>query len=202
MSRNKPRKWSNLKGQIPSTPEPLSERVQKILKEKDERKDADMTALAQEWDTLEEEEEFEDLAREERSIKFEAIKRRTLEELAKVKQVAGTDMWRGEGHTFSPKNILNVEVHDPQALRQWIQDTGMAALLTIHVSRLKSLVGEAMNADLAAALTPAQRAALKPGDPGSMQAPPGVTISLFETVHHTSNKRKRQAPPEDPDGPF
>lgn len=222
MRRDKTRKWANLKGQIPDDPAQveLSPRTIEVIAEADKRRTktvedphtgaADvrpvgMDDLAQEWSGLEEEEEFEDLAKAQRNIVYDALTRRILEELERVKQIAGTDMWRGEGQTFSPKFMLNVRVTDPVALRKWVEDTAQQHLLTIPSGRLKGIVGEAMNTDSAAAMTPAERSALKPGMPGSGQPPPGVSVTLFTSVHHTSSvgkKTRGQSDPDDDAGPF
>jgi hypothetical protein len=210
MAKNKPRKWSNLKGQIADDPEQveLTPRMRTVLQEVDKRRMKEngdpvgMNDLALEWSGLEEEEAFEELRKSERNVTFEALERRILEELERVKEVAGTDLWRGEGQTFSPKYMLNVHVTDPVALLQWVKDTQQEHLLTIPVGRLKGIVGEAMNTDVAAALTPAERAAMKPGAPGSGQPPPGVGVTLHTTVHHTSSTRTRSSKPDDDEGPF
>lgn len=198
--RNKPRAWDNLKGQVPKDPAQveLTPRMRQVLAEKDKRAALAMADLEGEWLQLEEEEEFEDRLKAERSIKFDALRKVILEKLEEVKRVAGTDMWRGADMTFSPKNILNVHVTDYAAFMRWIRDTDQDHLRTVPNGRIKSIVHEAMNTDLAAALSPAQRAELKPGAPGSGAPPPGIAISLHETVHPTSTKRKSR--PADPDG--
>ncbi len=209
MARNKPRANAHLIGKIPDAPVELSERQQRVFAEKDKRRikedgsPVELRDLALEYGSLEEEEEFEDLARTERSVVFEALERRILEELEKVKGIAGTDMWRGEGQTFSPKHVLNVHVTDPQALRRWIKETDQEHILSVPAARLKSIVGEALNPELSSVMTPAERAKLTPGQPGSMQPPPGVSVSLHHTVNHTNSARKtRNASAPDADAPF
>jgi hypothetical protein len=208
--RDKVRKWSNLKGVLPEAVD-MSPRALEVAKEADARRQKEtgdpvaMDDLAQEWNGLEEEEAFEDMARQQRNIIYDALTRRILEEIEKVKAIAGTDLWRGQDQTFSPKFMLNIRVTDQQALRRWVEETGQQHLLTIPSGRLKGIVGEAMNTDAAAAMTPAERAQLKAGMPGSGQPPPGVEVSLFETVHHTSTKPgKKTRGTSDPDdgGPF
>ena len=208
--RDKVRKWSNLKGQIPEAVD-LSPRGQEVIKEADARRNKEtgdpvtMDDLALEWNGLEEEEAFEDMARDGRNIVYDALTKRILEELDRVKTMAGTDLWRGQDQTFSPKYMLNIRVTDPVALRKWVEETGQQHLLTIPVGRLKGIVGEAMNTDSAAAMTPAERAQLKAGQPGSGMPPPGVEVSLFTTVHHTSTaagKKTRGSSDPDDSGPF
>lgn len=194
----KTRKWSNLKGTLPEAPPKEStEWMQKVFAAKDERAGKTMNELALEYADLEEEEAFAELAASERNIKYAAIERRVLEELAKVEELAGTDMWRGEGQTFSPKNTLRPVIKDPGALMQWIKDTGQEDQLTLPDSRLKNIVAEALSTDAAAMLTPAQRAQLKPGDPASGACPPGVEAYLQIGVHHTSNKPRLPKPSDD-----
>lgn len=212
--KTKDRAWSNLKGVIPDAPEQveLTPRTIKVIEEADKRRvklvdeqehPVTMDDLAKEWSGLEEEEEFEELAKTQRNIIYDALTRRILEELEHVKAVAGTDMWRGDGQTFSPKFALNIKVTDPIALRKWVEETGQQHLLTIPRGRLNGIVAEAMKLDTAAALTPAERAALKPGQPGSGQPPPGVEVTLFTTVHHTNpSKRTRRSSDPDDEGPF
>lgn len=217
--RDKSRKWSNLKGTIPDAVD-LSPRAQEVIKLADERRvkqvvdegqPTDITVpygmddLAQEWNGLEEEEAFEDMAREGRNVIYDAITKRILEELERVKALSGGDLWRGQDQTFSPKYMLNIKVTDPVALRKWVEDTGQQHLLTIPSGRLKGIVSEAMDTDKAAPLSPAERAQLKAGQPGSGQAPPGVEVSLFTTVHHTSTKpgkKTRGSSDSDDSGPF
>lgn len=204
MARNKPRKWSNLKGQLPAVEEP-SEWMMKVLAEKDKLAGKSMAELKDEYAALEEEQRFEDLARAERNIKFAALEKRILEELAKIKELAGTDMWRGDGHTFSPKYTPRPVVKDPAALMDWIKQRGLQELLSLPSARLKSIVVEALNTEMAAMMSPAERAALKPGDPGSGMPPPGVEVFLHETVHHTSGTKKsarRSSDDTDEDAPF
>jgi hypothetical protein len=209
--KDKPRKWANLKGQVPDDPGQveLTPRTLEVIAEADKRRVKEdgtavtMDDLAQEWSGLEEEEEFEDLAKDKRNIQYDALTRRILEELERVKAIAGTDLWRGDGQTFSPKFMLNIRVTDPIKLRAWVEETNQQHLLTVPRGRLNGIVGEAMNLDLAAAMTPAERFALKPGQPGSGQPPPGVEVSLFTTVHHTApGKRTRGTSDADDAGPF
>lgn len=200
----KKRAWANLKGTLPDASENQpDEYTQKVLVAKDARQGQTLAEMAQEWATLEEEEEFEDRTRYERNIKYRALELRILEELETVKAVAGTDIWRGEGQTFSPKHMLNVRITDPRALRDWVEQTGQQDQLTLPIGRLKAIVGEALDTDAAANMTPAQRSTLKAGDPASGAPPPGVAVALHTTVHHTSGTRKRSAAPDDDEvGPF
>lgn len=210
MARNKPRANAHLLGKIPDAPVEISERMSKVLAEKDKRRTKDdgtpytMDDLAGEYGSLEEEEEFEDLAKTARSVVFEALERRILEELERVKTIAGTDMWRGQGQTFSPKYVLNVHVDDPIALRRWIKDTDQEHVLSIPAPRLKSIVAEALNPEIAVSMTPEQRIALKPGAPGSMQPPPGVSVTMHTTINHTNSaaKQRRASLAPDEDAPF
>lgn len=207
MARNKPRANAHLVGSLPAPPVEMNERQLRVLAEKDKlRLKEDGTPytlkdLAEQYASLEEEASFEDLAQRERSIHFEALERRMLEELEKNKDLTGIDMWRGDGQTISPKHVLNVHITDPIALRKWIKDTDQEHVLSIAAPRLKSIVAEALNADIVTAMTPAQRAALQPGQPGSMQPPPGVSVTLFSTINYTSRKPKAVAAPDD-DNPF
>lgn len=186
----KPRKWSNLKGQIPdAAPSETTEWMAKVYIEKDGLAGKTMQEMQDEWVALEEEEEFAKLAESKRNITYKALELRILEELQKVKAIAGTDMWRGENKTFSPKFTPHPTVTDPVALMKWIHDTNQEAQLTLSAPRLKSIVNEALDTEAAVAMTPAQRAELKPGDPASGAPPPGVAVFLQTGVHHTSVKQ-------------
>jgi hypothetical protein len=204
MARNKTRKWSNLKGAVPDAPDQveLTPRMLEIFQEKDARAAKTMDELTAEYAALEEEEAYEALAAAKRSILYEALDRRILEELDKIKAIAGTDMWRGQGRTASPKYTPNPIVKDPAALKAWIKDNKLEDLLTLSSPRLKSIVCEALDSEIALALTPAQRAQLKPGEPGSSQPPPGVEVFLRTSVHHTSAKRRAITPDDDVETPF
>jgi len=208
MARNKVRKWSNLKGQVPDAPETQpSEWMQEVFKAKDARQTKSMDELQQEYGELVAADEADKAAASERNIKYAALDRRILEELEKVKQVSGQDMWRGNGHTFSPKFSPRPVVEDKQALRAWITETGQEDQLELPTGRLNAIIAECMNTDLAAILTPAQRATLRPGDPGSGMPPPGIKLFLQTSVHHTSAKAKPTTAASTPDadgddGPF
>lgn len=198
---NKARKWSNLKGQVPdAAPEELSERMLEVFAAKDERNDKSMDELIAEYASLEEEEAFEVLAASKRSILYEALDRRILEELAKVKQIAGTDMWRGDGRTASPKYTPQPIVENYDELVEWIKANNLQdTCFTLSKPRLKSIVCEALETDAAAVLTPAERAQLKPGAPGSGAPPPGVKVHLRTSVHHTSQKQRAPRHVAEPD---
>jgi hypothetical protein len=212
MARAKTRKWSNLKGSEidDSNAIELTPRQTKVLTEVDKRRVKEDSGdpvtikdLEQEWSTLEEEEGFEDQGREDRSILFAALEKRVLEELERIKDQTGIDMYRGEQVTFSPKFVLNSSVENPQVFYAWVKKKVLEHMLTMPVGRLKSIVATAMDTDLAAAMTPAQRAALEPGEPGSGVPPPGVRVTLHTTINHTSQRtRRRPAPDADDDGPF
>lgn len=196
--RNKPRKWSNLKDQLPAPPpRQNSEWFDKVIAAKDARAGSTMNELAQEYELLCAEEEAAAQARSERNIKFEALDRRILEELEKVQAVSGQDMWRGVGQTFSPKFDPYPIIEDKQALRAWVLERGMDLLLTLPKSTLKSLVKEAFDTDLAAQMSPGARAKLKPGDAGSGAAPPGVTVFLKTGVHRTGGSKRSRDDDDD-----
>lgn len=197
----KARKWSNLDGQLPEEPKPLSEREVKIRVEVDKLRgmavDNDtgelipaktMRELAADYAGLVEEESFEDLAQKKRSVKYEALERVIYDELRRVQELSGQDMWRGEGQTFSPKFSPIPVITDMAALEAWIEANGYEYLYTIDGGRLKNLVVEALDTDAAAAMSPAERAALKPGEAASGQPPPGVSVFLRKGVNRTETK--------------
>lgn len=192
--RNKPRKWSNLKDVLPAAPAKESgEWIEKVFAEKDKRADYTMEELDAEYALLVAEDEAAAAAQRERNIKYEALERRILEELEKVQTVSGQDMWRSrEGHTFSPKYDPYPIVKDKAALMQWIRDSKLEDLLTLTKPTLKMIVREAFDTELAALMSPGQRAQLKPGQAGSGAPPPGVEVFLKTGVNaRVGSKRTR-----------
>lgn len=179
----KARKWSNFADTIPPPVAGVSERELKVREATDDRADKPMQELALEYQELVEEEEFEDLAKKARSIKYEALERRIRQELKKLDEYAGTDMWRGAGQTFSPQNMIIPVVTDRAALRQYLEDTKQQHLLTLDGSRLKSLVTDVLESF--ETMTPAERAActFTPEQPL-----PGVKIYLKPGIHRTGGK--------------
>lgn len=190
----KARKWSNVN--VPEEPVALTEREIAVRAEADKLRGVgtdpeghaytkkDMRELAQDYNGLCEEEEFEKLAARDRSVKYEALERVIRDELIKVEELSGQDMWRGEGCTLSPKNTLIAVVVDKITFKKWIRDTEQEHILEVPPSRLTSIVTDAMDPDAAALLTPAERALLKPGEPASGQPPPGVTIFIRKGINH------------------
>lgn len=203
MARNKVRKWSNLKGQVPDAPvNETTEWMQEVFREKDARKDKSMDELQEEYAQLSEADEAAEAERAKRNIKYAALDRCILTKLEDVKKVSGQDMWRGNGHTFSPKFSPRPVVEDKAALRAWIKETNQEDQLELPTGRLNAIIAECMNTDLAKILTPAQRAMLRPGDPGSGIPPPGIKLFLQTSVHHTSPKvRPGGAAPDDESEP-
>ena len=193
----KPRKWSNQKDKLPAPPAESSQWMDKVFAAKDERKDKTMAELAEEYKGLVEEEKFEELARKARNIIYEALERRMLEELEKVEQLSGQDVWRGGPGTFSPKFTPRPTVTDQAALDAWIVENKLESLLTLPSGRLSSIVAEAYDPDAAASMTPAQRAALKPGMPGSALPPPGVSVFLARGVNYTKPGNGRVRNPDE-----
>lgn len=191
--KKKARKWSNVN--VPNEPVTLTDREVAIRAEADklrgmgrdekgeQLKPKTMRELAQEYKGLLEEEGFETLAQKTRSIQYEAYERVIRDELTKIEEMTGQDMWRGENMTFSPKNILIPVITDRAALRKWIEDTGQQDILEIPGPKLKSIVTEAMDTDGAATLTAEERHALKPGEPSSGQPPPGVSVFIRKGVN-------------------
>lgn len=194
----KGRPWANLDGQIPDEPKEKTPRELAIEQRCDELrglardektgelfKKQTMRELALNYGNLEEEESFEDLARKERSVEYEAHERVIRDELMKVYELSGQDTWRGDGHTFSPKFIPVPFVTDKKALLAWAEEHGhLEYLLDIKDSRLKEIVLAALNTEEAMLMTPDERAALKPGEPASGQPPPGVGVFMKKSINH------------------
>ena len=201
MAKN--RKWSNLKGQIPDEPVEVNPRELLVREEADkwrgaDGKDHDMSELAREYQSLCEEEEFEDLARKVRSVKYEGLERVIRERLEKVMELSGQDMWRGEGQVFSPKYQPIPTIADRTALVAWLKEKGIYQdLLILDTDAVVKMTKEALDTDMAVTLTPGERAKLQPGDPASGQPPPGVSVFFRKGVNRTEIKRKAKELPDD-----
>lgn len=196
----KSRKWANLKGQLPEKAQDhLSPEFKLVLEEKDKRTGKTMKELAEEYQSLEEEEAFAELEAAARRRVFDALDLLVLEKLEEVKRVAGADIWRGGDTlgTFSEKLQPRPLIKDKHTLLQWIRDTQQEHLLTLPKPRLTSIVCEALDVEEAVNMTPAERAAMQPGQPASGQPPPGVEVFLQRTVHRTSARRKVARPSDD-----
>jgi hypothetical protein len=192
----KSRAFSNLKGVVPDYKEvTASDRQLRVNAETDKRAAKSMMELADEYGELCLSDDAAAAEAKERNIKFEALERRILPILENAKAQGYGDMWRGLGQTFSPKYKPRPAVKDRSALLKWIKDTGQEDQLTLPDGRLGEIIKEAFDEQIAMALHPDDRAKLKPGQPGSMQAPPGVEVYLQTTVHHTGGKQ--QEPTDD-----
>lgn len=192
----KPRAWSNQRGKLPEPPAESSEWMKKVFAAKDERSAKTLDELAAEYEGLVEEEKFEELARKARNIIYEALERRMLEELEKIEKMSGQDMWRGEPGTVSPKFTPRPNVVDQAALDGWIKEHKLESMLTLPGGRLNSIIAEAYDQDIAASLSPAERAALKAGMPGSLQPPPGVNVFLKNCINFTQRRKPKKADTE------
>lgn len=179
----KARKWSNLRDKLPHEKEELSERETKVRARIDELSDETMKELAASYASLEEEEALDSKLQKARSIEKEALERRMKHELKTIEENFGVDTFRSPDGTFYPGYRLIPYVTDKVALEKWIKDTGRASMMSLPSGKLSEIVGEAFDVEQAALLTPGQRAALKPGEPGSAQPPPGVGVWIRTVVN-------------------
>lgn len=190
----KQRPWSNLKGVLPDYSgqgdDSLTDRQREVIKEADARAEKSMGELAEEYGVLYAEAEADEMNAKVRNITFDAIEKRAIIILEKARAEGLGDMYRGHDQTFSPKYVPRPVVTNPKALLDWIYATGQQDQLTLPGGRLQEIIKEVYDVNIARVLSPDQRAALKPGQPGSMQAPPGVEVYLQTTIHHTSTKNK------------
>ena len=180
----KARKWSNLEGQLPAPAMP-DDYATKILARKDALRAkgvTDLAAVARQF--LDVDEHQAEVTEQQANLDLDYA---ALESLAReFLQATNTDLWRGEGMTLSPRNALHASTSDRAALNAWARATERDDLLTVLPGTVTSLASEAMDLERAALLTPAERATLKPGEPGSGAPPPGVTVYLRPTI----NRRK------------
>lgn len=181
MAKKKARKWSNLHGHIEEAVVEVTEHELAIRAKADEWRGESMNDLAAGYQALVEEEEFEELAAKKRSIAYEALERLIGDELKKVEELSGQDMWRGEGQTFSPKTTPIPVVYDKAALMKHIADTGQQSLLSLSGPTLRALVNDALEAIVL--MTPAERAALV--NVALDKPVPGVKLYLLKGVHRT-----------------
>lgn len=186
--RNKPRKWSNLKGTVPQVPVEISPRQEQVFQQRDERRGQGMPDLTTEWAKLEAADTVAADAQSKRNITYDALEVLMLEELEKIQTLSGQDQFRGPDGTFSPKNTLYPTVKDEAALKAWVIESGMSSMLELPRPRLASIVAAAYDMTNADLLTPAARAGLKPGQPMSGMPPPGVEVFIKTTVHHAGGK--------------
>jgi|SRR5579859_2184816 len=179
----KPRKWSNLEGQLPAPPsQDPPEWVQKILDAKDFRHDYTLADIEAEFAALDKEEERAKAEASDRNIRYAALESLALDRI----KADGIDLWRGKLFSISPRFALHANVIDKAALVEWVKTTDRAELLSVMPGTVTSLAGQALDLEAAAAMTPAQRAEIKPGEPGSGATPPGIAVFLRPTI----NRRK------------
>lgn len=187
MARKKAGKWANQVGTIPEEQkDTVSPWFKKVLEEKDTLQGLSMAELDAKWAALEAEDEAVEEARKARNIKYEALEMRILEEIERIKTISGQESWRGNGTLITPKRVLRPSVKDKAALRAWVEEHDMEAMLELPSGRLNSLVTDAFDTENASILTPAQRATLSAGMPGSQLAPPGVEVFMKTTVNRTA----------------
>jgi hypothetical protein len=190
----KKRQWSNLRGLVPEQDEKEpTERelaIREAVAEREDHEDEDgkpipaksLRELAAEYSDLCEEEEFEDLAKKQRSVKYEALERMFRERLESIHEQTGHDTFRGEGQLFSPKTLIIPVVYDPKKLRKHIDDLGMSELLELPSGRLKSLVVEQL--EKFETMTPAERAEC---EHTLIEPVPGVRLFIKRSVHRTKS---------------
>lgn len=182
MSRSKkPNKWATVN--LPEEPIEVDEWFQAVLDAMRERATSTMRQLSAEYDMRERILDALDKTRKKQTAIIEALNRRILEELER----SGSDVWRDEGHTYSPSSDVSAKVRDRAAFVQWVKDSGQEELLTVMPATVKSLTKNALDPEVAASLSPQERAKLKPGDAGSCAPPPGVEAFARKTL----GRRKR-----------
>ena len=157
----------------------------RVLELKDERKDQNIAQLVEQYPDLEDELALIDSRRSELTALKEALDRRVMEELKKT----GADRMTIGGYTVSTTGDVQPKIEDRTKFFEWVEEQGMDDLFTIQHGRVKQLAKEALDPEVAESLTPAARAALEPGYPGSGQLPPGVTARYEPRLSKTRTKR-------------
>lgn len=190
----KPRKWSNMAGRLPERVVELTPRELAIRAAKDQLAGKSMRELQELWLKMDVVEAQAAAESKKRSIVYAAIERLALDELKAIKEKAGTDQFKSELGTFSPKHNVEPSIEDNDVLTAWAKQNGFEELLTLPSGKLKEIVTEALDEKAAMSLTVPQRAALPPGSAGSMQPPPGIKLYLHTTVSFTG---KRATPPDE-----
>lgn len=150
-----------------------------------------MAELDDEYESLDEEAEFAELQAKARSIKYEALERVMLEELAKIEEISGQDKFRRGNVTISPSPMIIPSVENVEVFEQWVRDSKMDDLFVTEVpgSKIKMLVNEAFDPKVAESLTVKERAALVAGAPGSCQPPPGLKVYIKKRIHRHKSGR-------------
>jgi len=179
----KAKQWKSI-GLPPAPEKEHGEWFERVLQLKDERQAAPLLKLADEYNEIMEELDIIDVRRSELTATREALDRIIMGHM----DTAGLDQIKIAGQTFSERVDVEAQVEDRSTLVGWVLQT-QPELVTVNAGHIKSIVKEAMDPEVAAALTVAQRQSLKVGDPGSGKLPPGVKASYRRTLGRTLSKR-------------
>lgn len=171
MGRKQKRAWSTLKGQIPDAPDE-GDHAAKIGAAIAERENRSMTELVREYNALVAEEEAAKAEEKTRNVRYAALERLINKQL----ETMGTDIWRGEGVSVSPKYSIYPSVKDPVALREHMVATGQEDKLTVPWPRLRS--------DLEEMLKEAMERSKQTGDALQLDVPEGVEVFLKTSINH------------------
>jgi hypothetical protein len=170
---------------LPSEPEDeQSERFQEIIRLKDARAGLQLAELVEEFNDVQDERDIISKRDAQLSRLEEALERLILEHIDKQ----GAEQIKIGGRTFSERIDVLPNVTDKKALFEWVKET-CPEFLKIGEGHLKTLVKEALDPEVAATMTPAQRAGLKAGEPGSNKLPPGVGAYTRRTLGSPRSKK-------------
>lgn len=179
----KAKQWTSLG--LPAEPEDKqSERFQEIIRLKDERAQIKLADIVEELNDVKDERDLISKRDQQLSRLEEALERLILDAL----DTQGADQIKIGGRTFSERVDVIPLVEDRDAMLNWVKQT-CPELLKVDSGNLKTIVKEALDPEVAATMTPAQRAALEAGQPGSNKLPPGVGAYTRRTLGSPRSKR-------------
>jgi hypothetical protein len=150
----------------------------KMLALKDERAALPVDALADEYNEVEDELAIIDARRSELTALQEALDRLILAYMDNQK----IEKLSLKGRTFSERIDIQPKVRDRQAFYAWLKETGQEDIFTVNHGNIKTIVKDALDPEVALSMTPAQRAAMQPGEAGSGQCPPGLEAATQRTL--------------------
>jgi hypothetical protein len=177
----KSKQWSTLGLPPVADDNEQSAWFKRMLAFKDERAATPIDDLAQEYNDLEDELAIIDARRSELTALKEALDRTILQRMDDQR----IEKLNLLGQTFSERIDIQPKVKDRTAFYDWIRETKQEELFKVDHGHIKTMVKDALDPEVVMTLTPAQRAALKVGEPGSGQCPPGLEAAAKRTLGRT-----------------
>lgn len=130
-------KWSTLKGKLPEVPED-STRLDLLHAEQDKHSGKPLVELTKEYNSRRDELNAIKEREKELNLEVEALERL----IVKALNDSGSDIWRGNGYSFSESVEPYPSVQNSADVVRWVKENGMEDLLTLNYQRLSSIVKE------------------------------------------------------------